>query len=481
MCTAIVPFSTVRGCVFLVAACLCTGPAEGLLQAAEFDPQAAWPLCGRLSDSPPANWMPGDPCPPERFGDARFSDQPLSSTFGPRPLYSGANRYDFHRGLDIATPVGTPFFAVTGGLVQIAGADPSYSDPLVKLRHYRPGYQSCAPAGCYYSLYLHISQWVVAAGQTVAKGQLLGYTGASSSGFEHMHFEVRDAPSFDPNSAWSRDAIHSLRLLPYSAQTSVSMSLDATPPSSQDSTSTLSVTLLSSRYDLQAVDVEVLDRKLRPIPQAGDVPDSRGYPVHPPYFDMEWTNFLYSHKSSSAFPWSSFGAGGANECPYHAEHGGSYDASLHVDAQDPQDYLVGLFNGIRVRTLRYWPSNERDYEISLEFLELEGDAACMEVTATFASGGSAGAAWGDCLPETAVRPSLQLSANTNGRKVRLAWNGIPAGRVDIYRNGVPMPVTVSGKFWTDHDVSPGGRYRYRVCPVGQADRCSRSEVIRLKR
>lgn len=481
MNAGIMPFSSARGLVIFVAVCLCTGPTVGLVQAAEFDPQAAWPLCGRITESPPGNWTPGDPCPSVRFGDPRYSDHPLSSTFGPRPLYSGANRYDFHRGLDIATPTGTPFFAVTGGLVQIAGVDPAYSDPLVKLRHYRPGYQSCVPAGCYHSLYLHISQWVVGAGETVEKGQLLGYTGASSSGFEHMHFEVRDAPSFDPHSSWSRDAIHSLRLLPYSAETDVSISLDVPVPSGQDLATTLTVTLLSSRYDLQSVDVEVLDRKLRPIPQPGDVPDSRGYPVHPPYFDMEWTNFIYSHKSSSAFPWSSFGAGGANECPYHAEHGGSYDASLHVDAQDPDDYLVGMFNGIRVRTLRYWPSNERDYEVGLEFLELRGEAACMEVTATFASGRSAAAAWGDCLPETAARPNLQLSANANGRKVRLAWNGIPAGKVDIYRNGVLLPVTVSGKFWTDHEVSPGGRYRYRVCPVGQAGKCSRSEVIRLKR
>jgi len=400
------PFSAARGLVIFVAVCLCTGPAAGLVQAAEFDPQAAWPLCGRITESPPGNWTPGDPCPSVRFGDPRYSDHPLSSTFGPRPLYSGANRYDFHRGLDIATPTGTPFFAVTGGLVQIAGVDPAYSDPLVKLRHYRPGYQSCVPSGCYHSLYLHISQWVVGAGETVEKGQFLGYTGASSSGFEHMHFEVRDAPSFDPYSSWSRDAIHSLRLLPYSAETDVSISLDVPVPSGQDLATTLTVTLLSSRYDLQ---------------------------------------------------------------------------SVHVDAQDPDDYLVGMFNGVRVRTLRYWPSNERDYEVGLEFLELRGEAACMEVTATFASGHSAGAAWGDCLPEMAARPNLQLSANAHGRKVRLAWNGIPAGKVDIYRNGVPLPVTVSGKFWTDHEVSPGGRYRYRVCPADQAEKCSRSAVIRLKR
>ncbi len=32
----------------------------------------------------------------------------IASPFGPRPLASGNDRYDFHRGIDIATDVGTP-------------------------------------------------------------------------------------------------------------------------------------------------------------------------------------------------------------------------------------------------------------------------------------------------------------------------------------------------------------------------------------
>lgn len=467
--------------ITVFAACSLTWATTNPLHAAEFDRQATWPLCGRITENPPTGWQDSHGCPALRFGDARYSDHPLSSTFGPRPLYSENTRYDFHRGLDIATPTGTPFFAVSDGLVQIAGVSTSYSDPLVKLRHYRPAYQDCAPLGCYHSLYLHISNWVVTAGETVEKGQLLGYTGASGSGFQHLHFEIRNAPSFDAWSSWSRDAIHALRVLPYSSDREVSFSLDASGLSGDDGNPQLSLTLLTPRFDLLAVDVEVLDRKLRPIPQAGDVPDKNGYPIHPPYFDMEWRNFIYSHKNSSAFPWSSFGTGGANECPYHAQHGNSYDASLHLDAQDPDNYMVGQFNGVRVHTLRYWPSNERDYEIGLEFTALQGDAACLEVTASFVTGRSAGAATGNCLPETAVRPRLKLSSNANTHKVRLAWTGIPAGKVDIYRNAIQLPVTVSGKSWTDRDVEPGGHYRYRVCPRGQLARCSRSEVVRLKR
>ena len=69
--------------------------------AEDFDPEMAWPLCGRIAENPPPGWQPADGCPSSRFADAGYSDEPLSSTFGPRPLYSENNRYDFHRGIDI--------------------------------------------------------------------------------------------------------------------------------------------------------------------------------------------------------------------------------------------------------------------------------------------------------------------------------------------------------------------------------------------
>jgi murein DD-endopeptidase MepM/ murein hydrolase activator NlpD len=432
-----------------------------------FDRSAAWPLCGRISEHPPAGWEAADGCPAARFGDPGFSDEPLSSTFGPRPLYSENNRYDFHRGLDIATPTGTPFFAVSAGEVRIAGPNPSYSDPLVQLRHVRPEQTECIPGGCYYSLYLHVDAWVVEAGEQVEKGQLLGYTGASGSGFEHLHFEVRSAPPSDPFSAWSRDAVHPLRLLPYAA----SPEAEVTFHSSGE------LTLVSSRYDLVAVDIEVLDGKHRPVAQAGDLADSRGYYVRPPFFDMERANFDYSHKDSQAYPWDSFGAGGVNECPFYAEHGGSYSPHVHLDAQDPADYRRGLFNGIGVRTLRYWPSDEGDYEIGLEFQQLTGNSACLELTATFTDGASAYAQQGDCIATEAQRLPLRLTAT--GRKVRLTWKPETPRKVRVYRNGIPLEAPVTGNFFIDRDVSAGGRYRYRVCPLGAHDRCSRSRVIHL--
>jgi murein DD-endopeptidase MepM/ murein hydrolase activator NlpD len=167
------------GLSFLLTAIwlVCTASAYG----ANTDPNTVWPLCGRITDSPPQGWVPANGCPASRSGDPDYSDEPLSATFGPRPLASENNRYDFHRGVDIATPIGTPFFAITDGSVEIAGIHSSYSDPLVKLRHFRPGDSNCSPDGCYHSYYLHINNSVVVENEQVVKGQLLGYTGAAGT------------------------------------------------------------------------------------------------------------------------------------------------------------------------------------------------------------------------------------------------------------------------------------------------------------
>ena len=41
-------------------------------------------------------------------------------------------RYDFHRGVDIPIPIGTPLYAIDDGVVRIAGSDPNYSDGVVQ-------------------------------------------------------------------------------------------------------------------------------------------------------------------------------------------------------------------------------------------------------------------------------------------------------------------------------------------------------------
>ena len=67
-----------------------------------------------------------------------------------------------------------------------------------------------------------------------------------------------------------------------------------------------------------------------------------------------------------------------------------------MDQSAPGNPKEGLFNGLRIRTHRYWPSDQGDYEINLEFMALQGNAACIEATATFASNKTASTQWGDC-------------------------------------------------------------------------------------
>ena len=117
----------------------------------QFDTSMAWPLCGH--DTLPAG---STSCPAERWGNPDYADPLTSATFGPRPLISEDSRYDFHRGLDIPAPLGTPIFAVSDGIVRTAGIDSSYEDPVIIVRHYRPGSSSCSGAGCYHLSLIHI-------------------------------------------------------------------------------------------------------------------------------------------------------------------------------------------------------------------------------------------------------------------------------------------------------------------------------------
>jgi hypothetical protein len=108
---------------------------------------------------------------------------------------------------------------------------------------------------------------------------------------------------------------------------------------------------------------------------------------------MNAWNFQYTHKNSTNFPWESFGLGGANECPYYAEHGATYDAHLHLDAQDAADFHLGRFNGVIIQPDKYVAGN---YSLSLTFEQLQGPADCMVANVLAATGDVATAQWGNC-------------------------------------------------------------------------------------
>lgn len=96
----------------------------------------------------------------------------------------GEDRGDHaHSGVDLAVPSGTPIKAVAEGRVILAGPQGAYGN-FTCLRHAR-----------LVSCYAHQSQILVAFGQFVKQGQVIGKVGSTgrSSG-SHLHFEVRQGP-----------------------------------------------------------------------------------------------------------------------------------------------------------------------------------------------------------------------------------------------------------------------------------------------
>ena len=85
-----------------------------------------------------------------------------------------------HRGIDIAAPTGTPIVAAHSGTVLISGWNDSY------------GNQVMLDDGAGTSTrYAHMTVQAVAAGETVAAGQIVGYVGSTGdSTGNHLHFEL---------------------------------------------------------------------------------------------------------------------------------------------------------------------------------------------------------------------------------------------------------------------------------------------------
>jgi murein DD-endopeptidase MepM/ murein hydrolase activator NlpD len=103
----------------------------------------------------------------------------ISSDFGPR-LSPFAGQEEFHKGVDIMAPAGSPVRAPAPGLVTFAGEDAEGS-PAVVLDH----------GGGYVTIFSHLSRLDVAASQGVQRGQEMGAVGQSGrSTGPHLHYEV---------------------------------------------------------------------------------------------------------------------------------------------------------------------------------------------------------------------------------------------------------------------------------------------------
>jgi murein DD-endopeptidase MepM/ murein hydrolase activator NlpD len=114
-------------------------------------------------------------------------DGPVVSGFGSR--FGGS---EFHEGIDIAVPSGTPIRAAAAGTV-------IFTEPESASGGY--GNFTCIDHGGGLSTcYAHQESFAVSAGQQVSQGQVIGYSDCTGHCFgPHVHFEVRiDGAPTDP-------------------------------------------------------------------------------------------------------------------------------------------------------------------------------------------------------------------------------------------------------------------------------------------
>jgi murein DD-endopeptidase MepM/ murein hydrolase activator NlpD len=94
-----------------------------------------------------------------------------------------------HEGIDIAVPEGTPIRAAKAGTVAIAAYTGGYGN-----------YTCVDHGGGVSSCYGHQSSYAVSSGDSVAQGEVIGYSGnTGSSTGPHLHFEIRvNGSAVDP-------------------------------------------------------------------------------------------------------------------------------------------------------------------------------------------------------------------------------------------------------------------------------------------
>ncbi|MDA8425702.1 MAG: M23 family metallopeptidase [Treponema sp.] len=105
----------------------------------------------------------------------------ISSGFGLRTDPFDSHKIQFHPGIDIAAPLGTPIFAARGGRVIAAERNAIYGNYVLVLHD--NGWES---------LYGHMSKILARYGQIVRTGDTLGLVGSTGiSTGPHLHFEIR--------------------------------------------------------------------------------------------------------------------------------------------------------------------------------------------------------------------------------------------------------------------------------------------------
>ncbi|MFQ5422083.1 MAG: M23 family metallopeptidase, partial [Anaerolineae bacterium] len=180
-------------------------------------------------------------------GSAAPDTDSISSPFGPR-WQASQSRYDYHPGIDIAAPQGTPVHVITDGVVTKRGWLSSSSGLTVLVYH---------PSLNLYSAYLHLSAASVNVNDAVTQGQVIGEVGnTGTTEFMHLHFEIRLAASSYPTS--TRNPMDYLPRPDVTKPTITIASLQSDPVYSP--TVSLLITAIRAELDVNQIRVQLYDR-----------------------------------------------------------------------------------------------------------------------------------------------------------------------------------------------------------------------------
>ena len=130
--------------------------------------------------------LQGENPPSDASWISPVSGYTLTSPFGMR-LHPVLGYYRMHNGIDMACAQGTPIYATRAGKVTTTSYQAGGAGNYVSINHL-DGFSS---------IYMHMTHYVVSAGQSVSQGQLIGYVGSTGiSTGPHLHFGISYAGTY---------------------------------------------------------------------------------------------------------------------------------------------------------------------------------------------------------------------------------------------------------------------------------------------
>lgn len=136
--------------------------------------------------------------PLKRTGVLGFpvDDPYITQCYGPTKFAAKAYRSKSHNGLDFGGPIGTPILAVESGVVVKTGNNDRGTSRWSRYQYGK--HVVVKHSNNLASLYAHLSKINVVPGQTVQKGDVIGYLGNTGYAFgPHLHLTLLWAPSIE--------------------------------------------------------------------------------------------------------------------------------------------------------------------------------------------------------------------------------------------------------------------------------------------